>query len=113
MHQYTRPNTREKRVDVSVALEPKLFVTKLMKNWYLNNPSRAYLNRSQQMYVPLAEPSHTWVSEVDSPLLILAASSEKVSSNMHKMCRFRSSCAYAKYHLGLYSRDSHPYCSIQ
>ena len=31
---------------------------------------------------------------------ILAMSSEKVSSNMHKMCRFWPSCPCANYHVG-------------
>ena len=34
---------------------------------------------------------------------IWATSSEKVFLNMHKMCRFRLSCACAKYHQGLCS----------
>ena len=33
----------------------------------------------------------------------MAMSSENMFSSMHKMCRFRSSCACAKYHPGLCS----------
>ena len=39
-------------------------------------------------------------------------SSEKLPSNMHKMYRFRSSCAYSKYHLGLCSPFIHSAVSI-
>ena len=41
------------------------------------------------------------------PVIICAASYEQRLSNMHKMRRFRSSCACAKYHPGLYSPFFH------
>ena len=42
-----------------------------------------------------------------SRINIWAVSREKEPSNMRKMHRFRSSCTYAKYHLGLCSPCIH------
>ena len=50
---------------------------------------------------------HVSSKSLACPIIICAASCEQRLSNMHKMRRFRSSCACAKYHPGLCSQFFH------